>query len=83
MFFDRADRAKPLKWQFLTVPLFFALGGVAMGILWWYIRLGNFKNYLNITGFLVVVGFVFGLAVAAHYRFMPVGPLERASEPLQ
>ncbi|HEX2640757.1 MAG TPA: hypothetical protein VHL50_09310 [Pyrinomonadaceae bacterium] len=83
LFYDRADRAKPLKWQFLTVPLFFALGGVAMGVLWWYIRLGNFKNYLNITGFLVVLGFVFGLAVAAHYRFMPVGKLEKASDPLQ
>lgn len=83
VFYDRADRAEPLKWQFVTIPLFFALGGVAMGILWWFIRLGNFSNYLNITGFLVVLGSIFGLFVALHYRFMPVGRLENASEPLQ
>ena len=83
VFFDRADRAEPLKWQFVTIPLFFALGGVAMGILWWFIRLGNFSNYLNITGFLVVLGSAFGLFVALHYRFMPVGRLKKASEPLQ
>jgi hypothetical protein len=82
VFRDRGERARPLKLQFLTVPLFFAAGGVVMGILWWMIRLGNFSNYLNVTMFLVGLGFTFGIVVALHYHFMPVGRLEEVSEPL-
>lgn len=82
IFSNRADRAKPVKWHFFLVPLFFALGGVVMGLLWWMIRLGNFSNYLTITLGLVGLGFIFGVVVAVHYRFMPVGRLQNASEPV-
>lgn len=80
VFADRAERARPLKLQFLLVPAFFGLGGVAMGVLWWAIRLGNFSNYLNITAGLVVLGTVFGFVVATHYRFMPVGRLNEIGQ---
>ncbi|MBK8304915.1 MAG: hypothetical protein IPK98_16555 [Chloracidobacterium sp.] len=46
-----------------------------MGVLWWAIGLGNFANHLKITALLAAAGFVFGLIVATHYRFMPVGHL--------
>jgi hypothetical protein len=83
VFFDRAHRAKPFKFQFIAIPLFFALGGVAMAGLWRVIRLGNFSNYLAVGGFLVVIGLVFGIAVAIHYRFMPVGELSNADRQIQ
>ena len=75
LFFDRSERANPIKLQFLAIPAFFAIGGAAMALLWWTIRLGNFPNYLNIGFVLVGLGTLFGLAVALHYRFMPVGRL--------
>jgi hypothetical protein len=42
-------------------------------------RLGNFSNYLMISLGLTVIGLIFGIAVALHYRFMPVGGLETDS----
>ena len=76
VFFDRAERPTPLKMQFVVIPLFFAIGGVAMAFLWWSIGLGNFSNYVNIGIGLVIIGAVFGLVVATHFRFMPVGGLK-------
>jgi hypothetical protein len=81
------DRLKPLifptrsawavefNWRLLLIPLFFAGGGSVMGVLWSMIRLGNFKNYLLIDAWLIGIGFVFGVIVTIHYRFMPVGRL--------
>lgn len=81
------DRLKPIvfqtrehkphrsRYQFITIPLFFAVGGALMGLLWWMIRLGNFTNYLVIAGGLALFGAAFGAVVAVHYRFMPVGRL--------
>ena len=75
--YDREKRTTPYKLQFLIVPAFFALGGVAMAVLWWVVRLGNFSNYLNIGIGLTLLGFVFGLIVILHYRFMPTGELRQ------
>jgi hypothetical protein len=74
----RSREAKPwtFKLQYLAIPLFFATGGIAMGGLWYLIRLGNFSNYLLATVILSGIGFAFGILVAIHYRFMPVGHLE-------
>src|SRR6476620_5991049 len=86
------DRLKPLLFptrtstttvidvKLLLIPAFFAAGGAAMGVLWWMIRLGNFKNYLVVDAILVGIGFAFGLIVAVHYRFMPVGRLVQSSQ---
>jgi hypothetical protein len=82
VFFDRESRAKPLGWQFITVPAFFAAGGVAMAVLWWMIRLGNFTNYWQIGIGLTVLGLVFGLVVSLHYRFMPTGKLNETGKAL-
>lgn len=79
IFSTREDKPRRFSLQFLKIPAFFAFGGVAMGVLWWIMGLGNFANYLKITGVLVLVGFVFGLLVAFHYSFMPVGHLTDAN----
>lgn len=55
--------------------MFFAGGGILMGLIWWAIGLGAFSRYLVITAILTGVGLVFGLVVASHYRFMLIGHL--------
>jgi len=75
IFYSREDKPQQFGYQFVKIPLLFATGGAVMGLLWWIIGLGNFANYLKITGILVGIGLVFGLIVALHYRRMPVGHL--------
>jgi len=77
VFFSREDKPRRFRLQFIAIPGFFAAGGIAMGLLWSAIGLGNFSNYWTITGLLVVIGFAFGLMVAVHYRLMPVGHLDQ------
>lgn len=76
IFYTREDQARRFTWQWLKFPAFFAAGGIVMGGLWWMIGLGNFANYLKITALLIALGAVFGLLVAAHYRYMSVGHLK-------
>ena len=83
LFSKRDERTRSLPVQFISIPIFFALGGVVMGVLWWMIRLGNFSNYLTVSTFLAGFGFVFGLAVALHYKFMRVGELESVDDKLR
>lgn len=75
LFYTRKERTRKFNLQFLTIPTFFAVGGAASGVLAWSLGLGNLPNYLWTGAILTVVGFAFGLVVAAHYRFMPVGHL--------
>ncbi|MBK9165465.1 MAG: hypothetical protein IPM21_16455 [Acidobacteria bacterium] len=75
IFRDREWRTNADWKRMAGIVIFFAAGGVPMGILWYWIGLGNFPNYLRITGILVGLGFVFGVLVAFHYRLMPVGRL--------
>lgn len=79
VFWTRAAKTRKFKFQYVAIPGFFAAGGIGMGLLWWWMRLGNFSNYLNITGGLVVIGFIFGCLVALHYRFMPAGHLKETA----
>ena len=79
VFWTREAKTRKFKFQYLAIPAFFAAGGVLMGLIWWWIRLGNFSNYLNITLGLVVLGAVFGCVVAVHYRFMPAGDLKETA----
>jgi hypothetical protein len=74
---SREQRTQRLRYEFVTIPLFFAVGGVVMAVLWWMVRLGNFSNYLQIGAGLSVIGAVFGFVVASHYRFMRVGHLTK------
>ena len=55
-------------------------GGAAVGFIWWLMRLGNFSNYLYVSGILALGGLFFGMVVALHYRFMPVGRLRERRE---
>ena len=76
-FQTRAQATRRFRLEFLAVPGLFVIGGVAMGALWWTIRLGNFSNYGSVTAILAAMGFVFGIVVTLHYRLMPVGALRR------
>ena len=78
IFPSRSKRPDPLPLHFILLPLFFAAGGSLIGVLWWIIGLGAFSNYLYIGIGLAVLGAVFGLIVALHFRFMPVGRLKES-----
>jgi hypothetical protein len=80
VFWSREKRPRKFRLQWIAIPTFFAMGGVAMAALWWLIGLGNFSNYFYVGIGLTVVGFVFGLIVAVHYRFMPVGHLKESAK---
>lgn len=84
LFQARKQESLKLPMQFVTVPLLFAFGGALAGGIFKLMGLGNFPNYLIITGALVGMGAVFGLIVAVHLRFMRVGPLvySRSSDTL-
>ncbi|MBK8467022.1 MAG: DoxX family protein [Chloracidobacterium sp.] len=75
IFFTREDKPRRFKYQYVAISLFFAGGGVVMGVLWWMIRLGNFSDYFRVGFGLTITGAIFGLIVALHYRSMPVGHL--------
>jgi hypothetical protein len=83
LFYGRGDRTRGLPYQFVTIPLFFASGGIVMAFLWKLIRLGNFPSYLNVGVILTLIGLVFGIVVATHYKFMRVGNLETEGDGLQ
>src|SRR5688572_11956907 len=76
LFGKRTQTAQGVPMQFIVLPLFFGLGGVAAAVLFWSIRLGNFSNYVSVGGILAGMGLVFGLVVALHLKFMKVGELE-------
>lgn len=73
--FNRENKPRKFRYQYVAIPLFFAGGGVAMGVLWWMIDLGNFSDYFRVGLGLTIIGAIFGLIVAVHYRSMPVGHL--------
>jgi len=75
IFSIREDTPRRFRMQFLSIPLVLAIGGAIAGVLSWMIRLGNFPDYLTVGVGLTLIGFVFGLVVATHYRFMLVGHL--------
>ena len=83
LFYKRGERPRLVPLHFISIPLFFAAGGVAMAILWWMIGLGNFSNYFRIGLGLTAAGFIFGLIVAVHYRFMGTGALETGEAELR
>ncbi len=80
MFAMRAEYAKRSRTQFITMPALFAAGGIAAGVAFYSIRLGNFSNYLNVTFILIGMGAIFGLIVAMHLWWMPAGRLMSPNE---
>ena len=80
LFGRREGRANFMKHEFVWLPLLFAAGGAVLGVLAWFIRLGNAANYLK-TGLLVTgASLIFGFFVALHHRFMKAGELEKSRE---
>lgn len=79
-FIKRRERVNPFKYEFIWLPVLGALGGTAVGIIFYSIRLGNFPNYLNVTLFLSAAGLLFGLFMTIHHRFMRVGDVKAADD---
>jgi hypothetical protein len=80
LFGKRDGKSGFMKHEFVWLPLVFAVGGAAVGVIWWLIRLGNFSNYLKVGAFLTVGGLIFGFFVTLHHRFMKAGALENSGE---
>jgi hypothetical protein len=83
VFAKRVDKTRSVPVQFISIPLFFAAGGIVMAFLWKIIGLGNFSNYLNIGILLGAIGLLLGSLVVLHYRFMRVGALESEADVLR
>lgn len=79
-FTNRREKANVFKYEFVWLPILFAFGGAFVGIFFKLIALGNFQNYLNVTLALAAAGFIFGIFVHLHHRFMHVGDLEKCDE---
>ena len=81
IFFSKNRRKVNLfKYEAVWVPLLGAFGGLMVGIIFKLILLGNFQNYLNVTLILSGAGFVFGMFVCLHHRFMRIGETELKPE---
>lgn len=77
IFFSKGKKKVNLfKYELIWLPLLGALGGMSVGIIFYSIRLGNFSNYLNVGLFLSAAGFIFGIFMTIHHRFMRVGETE-------
>lgn len=81
IFRTRAERPVRAWRQFIAIPALFAAGGAAAGVFAWFIRLGNFNNYLFVGAGLALAGCIFGVIVTLHFRFMPTGRLTAQHEP--
>jgi hypothetical protein len=79
-FYRREKRSRRFRYQFIAIPAFFGLGGAVLGFLLWLAGEANASNSLRIGGILVAIGLVFGIFVAIHYWFMPVGKLKNPDQ---
>ncbi|MBX3289877.1 MAG: DoxX family protein [Acidobacteria bacterium] len=80
IFRNRQQGVSLFKLYWLAIPLFFAAGGFVLSGLFRLLMLGNMQDYFKAGLVLAAIGFVFGIIVAAHYRLMRVGHLEKAAE---
>ena len=79
-FINRREKVSVFKYEFVWLPVLFAVGGAFVGIIFKLIRLGNFPHYLTVTLFLTAAGLVFGIFVHLHHRFMRVGDLDKCED---
>ena len=80
LFGKRLKEADFMKYEFVWLPILFAVGGIFVALIWWFIRLGNFTNYFKVGIFLTVGALIFGFFVALHHRFMKSGELAKSGE---
>ena len=79
----RRGPANMLRLEVLLIPGLFAVGGILVSLMFFALGVGNLhqKPFLLFC-LLPAAGFVFGLFVTVHHRFMPTGPLEKSGESL-
>ena len=80
LFYTRGLRTRRFRLETLVIPAVFAVGGAIMVCIWAAIGLGNFPDYTKVGIVLAIAGLLFGIAVALHYRFMPIGELNENSQ---
>jgi hypothetical protein len=76
IFRTRMERSIKLRYQHIAIPLFFAAGGSVANIAFRLVMHGRLDDFLWAGAVLTGLGFVFGVIVAVHYRFMPAGRLK-------
>ena len=81
LFGNRDSKVKFLRLEFVWMPLLFAAGGTFMACFFAYFGVANIhQRFPLILVLLSIGGAIFGLAVAAHHRFMPSGELKKTPE---
>jgi len=75
-FSDEQKKASLFKYELVWIPLSGAFGGLIVGSIFKLIMLGNFQSYLKVSLILSGAGFLFGIFMAVHHRFMRVGKTE-------
>ena len=80
IFRNRIDRSVGLSYQWLLIPTFFASGGLVLSSFFSAFMIGNLENYFKAGIVLTAIGFVFGLLVAVHYKFMRIGRLDKSTD---
>lgn len=70
-----------LRLEFVWMPLLFAAGGAFVASFFAFFGVANLhRKYFFILGLMIIGGAIFGLAVAAHHRFMQIGELRKTPE---
>ncbi len=80
LFGKRLKKADFMKYEFVWLPVLFAIGGIFLSMFAWFIRLGNASNYFKVGVFVTIGALFFGFFVALHHRFMKNGELEKSGE---
>lgn len=75
IFRDRRQASQGFRFQWVAIPLFFAVGGFVISGLFRLLMIGNLNDHLTAGLVLAALGTVFGVIVAVHYRMMRVGEL--------
>lgn len=80
VFWIRTERSIPFRFQNFAIPLFFAAGGFLLNIVFRMVMFGSLDDSLWAGAVLAGSGLVFGVLVAARFRFMPAGRLRGEAE---
>ncbi len=83
VFWKRDSQTVPLPYQFIVIPMLFAFGGLVLNFLFRMFLARTFVDFLSSTLVISSIGFVFGIIVAVHYRFMQAGRLLDPSSSVQ
>ena len=75
-FSDGKTKVNLFSYELIWLPILGAFSGSFAGLIFKLIRLGNFSNYVTVTLILSGMGFLFGIFMAIHHRFMRVGETE-------